>query len=211
MVLLHGLIRSSGSMRPLERRLEREGYRVVNIGYPSTRLQPDSLVEHFAAELAACCASPTAKVHFVTHSMGGLLVRALHARAPIDSLGRVVMLAPPNGGSEIVDRLGGWWLFRKLLGAAGQALGTDSAAWPAMLPPVDFEVGIIAGRRSLNPLFSALLPGPDDGTISVASTRIDGAADFLVVRHSHTLIMRSERVHDQVVAFLRTGRFTRSP
>jgi hypothetical protein len=118
------------------------------------------------------------------------------------------MLAPPNRGSEVVDRLGGWPLARHVLGPTGLMLGTGESAWPGGLPPAGFEVGIIAGTRSINPLFSALLPGENDGAVTVANTQLPGAAAFLTVPHTHTFIMRSHRVHDQVVCFLRTGSFS---
>jgi len=206
-VLLHGLMRSTRSMRPLAKRLEREGYEVRNVGYPSWRLDPERLLARLEAVLVSCRNESAGTVHFVTHSLGGILVRARLARAPLPSLGRVVMLAPPNAGSEVVDRLGGW---RVLLGPTGQLLGTGEGAWPGGLPPAGFELGIIAGTRTINPVFSSLLPGENDGSVSVASTRLPGASAFLTVPHTHTFIMRIRRVHDEVVSFLRTGSF-RSP
>jgi hypothetical protein len=195
-------------MRPLASRLEREGYAVRNVGYPSWRLDPERLLALLDAELAPWRTSPPGSVHFVTHSLGGIMLRAWLARAPFAALGRVVMLAPPNAGSEVVDRFG---RARALLGRTGQLLGTDTAAWPGGLPPAGFEVGIIAGTRSINPLFSAVLPGENDGSVSVASTRLPGARAFVTVPHTHTFIMRSHRVHDEVVGFLRTGSFRSQP
>ena len=99
---------------------------------------------------------------------------------------------------------------RAVVGPTGSLLGTGEAAWPNGLPPANFEVGIIAGTRSINPVFSALLPGANDGSVSVASTRLEGAAGFLTVAHSHTFIMRSRRVASEAIRFLRTGRFSTS-
>ena len=200
-------MRSAMSMRPLARRLEREGFAVHNVGYPSWRLDPERLLARLEDELVPFRTAPAGSIHFVTHSLGGILLRAWLAREPLASLGRVVMLAPPNAGSEVVDRLSGWRPLLALLGPTGQLLGTGDGAWPGGLPPAGFEVGIIAGTRSINPLFSALLPGANDGSVSVASTRLVGAAAFLTVPHSHTFIMRSRRVHDEVVGFIRTGSF----
>jgi pimeloyl-ACP methyl ester carboxylesterase len=210
-VLLHGLMRSAMSMRPLARRLEREGFAVRNVGYPSWRLEPARLLERLDRELAPWRSGAGGTVHFVTHSLGGILLRAWLAREKLETLGRVVMLAPPNAGSEVVDRLGAWPIARRLLGPTGQLLGTSEGAWPGGLPPAGFEVGIIAGTRSINPVFSALLPGENDGSVSVASTRLAGAAGFLTVPHSHTFIMRSRRVHDETIGFLRTGHFPSQP
>jgi pimeloyl-ACP methyl ester carboxylesterase len=206
-VLLHGLLRSPGSMRPLQRRLERAGYEVHNVGYPSRRLDPDALLERLDGELQRYGGAPVGSVHFVTHSLGGILLRAYLAQRAFPALGRVVMLAPPNAGSEVMDRLGGWRWLRALVGPTGTLLGTAQGAWPGGLPPPAFEVGVIAGTRSINPVFSALLPGPNDGSVSVASTRLEGAAGFLLVPHTHTFIMRSRRVADEAIRFLRTGRF----
>jgi pimeloyl-ACP methyl ester carboxylesterase len=206
-VLLHGLMRRASSMRPLALRLEREGFAVRNVGYPSWRLDRERLLARLDSELAPWRGDGTGRVHFVTHSLGGILLRAWLEREPLAALGRVVMLAPPNAGSEVVDRLGAWRMARVLLGPTGQLLGTREGAWPGGLPPAGFEVGIIAGTRSINPLFSVVLPGENDGSVSVASTRLAGAAGFLTVPHTHTFIMRSRRVHDEVIGFLRTGRF----
>ena len=206
-ILLHGLMRSSWSMRPLARRLAREGVAVRNVGYPSWRLDPERLLARLDAQFGSCRGAPAGSVHFVTHSLGGVLLRAWLARAPLASLGRVVMLAPPNAGSEVVDRIGTRRLLRLLLGPTGQLLGTGAGAWPGGLPPAGYEVGIVAGTRSINPLFSALLPGENDGAVTVANTRLPGATGFVTVPANHTFIMRSRRVHDQVVSFLRTGHF----
>ena len=206
-VLLHGLGRTPRSMRPLERRLARCGYRVVNVGYPSRSHAPDSLVAHLHGALQRCCSRPAGPVHVVTHSYGGILLRATHARHPVDSLGRVVMLAPPSGGSELVDRMQGWLAFRVTTGPVGRRLGTGGDALPAALPPVDFELGVIAGDRTLNPLFSRWIPGPDDGKVAVARARVPGMRDFLVVPHSHTWMMRRARVGEAVERFLARGAF----
>lgn len=204
-VLLHGLGRTPLSMGPLARLLEEDGFRVVNLGYPSRGRPIDELVDSLDTALAACC--PGTTVHFVTHSLGGILVRAYVLSHGAERVGRVVMLSPPNGGSEVVDRLEGLGPLEWLLGPTFVELGTDSAALPARLGAPGFEVGVITGERSVNPLFSWWLPGPDDGAVTVASARLDGAAAFLVVPYSHTFIMRKEDVIKQVIAFLRTGRF----
>lgn len=193
-------------MRPMAQSLERDGFRVVNLGYPSRERAIDELVDSLHATLAACCARG-GPVHFVTHSLGGILIRAYVDAHGVERIGRVVMLSPPNGGSEVVDRLGGLGPLEWLLGPTFVELRTDSAALPSRLGPPGFEVGVIAGERSVNPLFSWWLPGPDDGAVTVESARLDGATAFLVVPYSHTFIMRKEEVIEQVSAFLRTGRF----
>lgn len=205
-VLLHGLGRTSRSMRPLAEALRGEGYRVVNVGYPSREHRIVVLVDTLEATLRDCCPAPT-RVHFVTHSLGGILVRAWAAREGADRIGRVVMLSPPNDGSEVVDRLGEVGPLDRLLGPAFMQLGTDSASVPLALGPPGFELGIITGDASLNPLFSWWIPGPDDGKVGVESARLEGAEGFLVVPYSHAFIMRRGEVIAQVLAFLGRGQF----
>lgn len=205
-VLLHGLGRTHRSMRPLEEALQHMGYRVVNLGYPSRTHTLGELVDTLAAALDRCCGAGEGPVHFVTHSMGGILLRAYLEEHALPALGRVVMLSPPNQGSEVVDRLPED-LLELLLGPASVRLGKDSTSVPLHLGPVEFELGVIAGDLSLNPLFSFWLPGDDDGIVSVESTWVDGTDDFLVLPYSHTFIMRKDEVILQVLAFLDSGRF----
>ncbi len=205
-VVLHGLGRTAASMGPLEHALRAEGYRVVNLGYPSRHHGVDGLVDTVHAALETCCAT-AGPLHFVTHSLGGILVRAYAERHGHERIGRVVMLSPPNQGSEIVDRLDGLPIFEWILGPAALQLGADGGGATIDLGPPRFEVGIITGDASFNPLFSWWLPGPDDGKVSVESARLEGADGFLVVPYTHTFIMRKEDVITQVLSFLRDGRF----
>lgn len=205
-VLLHGLGRTERSMQPLADRLARSGFRVHNLRYPSTEEPPEKLVEGIAEQVDSCCADAPV-LHFVGHSLGGILVRAYLARQRPPNLGRVVMLASPNRGSELVDVLGDTSLFRWILGPTAEQLGTDAESLPNRLPPPTYEVGVIAGTDSVNPIGSLVLPEEDDGTVSVDRTKVEGMTDFLVVPVSHTFIMRSEEVAEQVVHFFRHGRF----
>jgi pimeloyl-ACP methyl ester carboxylesterase len=206
-ILVHGLGRSPASMAILGRRLESDGFRVVRFGYPSTSEPIEVLVDSLAAEVGRCCGADPGTAHFVTHSMGGVLVRAYLARQPQPHGGRVVMLSPPNQGSEIVDAFSESPLLRSFLGPAGTRLGTDAAGIASQLPPIRFSVGVIAGDRSLNPLGSWLIPGPDDGKVGVGRTKLDDAADFIVLSATHTFIMNRADVAEEVTYFLRQGRF----
>lgn len=213
-VLLHGLGRGPASMWPLERSLKREGYQVLNIGYPSQRASIGELAEKALAPVFGDGAAVSrGRVHVVTHSLGGILVRQyLRKHGVPERLGRVVMLAPPNSGSEIVDTLSGWRLYAWLNGPAGIDLGTAAAHAPAALGPLPstVEVGVVAGAFSWNPLFSTLIPGADDGKVSVARTHVTGERDHLTLPYSHTWLMNRAETRRQVAAFLREGRFEKS-
>ncbi len=209
-VLLHGLLRTASSMETMAEALSEAGYEVANVDYPS-REHPIERLAPLAVEsgVAQCRSRPDAdKIHFVTHSLGGILLRYYLAEKPISDLGRVVMLGPPNQGSAAVDELGDVPGFDWLNGPAGRQLGQGPGSIPRSLGPADFELGVIAGTRSIDPLTSSVLENPDDGRVSVEDTKVAGMDDFALVSHSHAFMMRMRRPIELTLNFLESGSFS---
>jgi pimeloyl-ACP methyl ester carboxylesterase len=208
-VLLHGIARTPRCFRRMQAALGTSGFAVLNLGYPSRRQALERLAEAMHPAIAGFAEQIDGPVHFVTHSMGGLLARVYLASFRPSRLGRVVMLGPPNQGSEIADLLQHFRLYRGFFGPAGQQLVTArEPALQTLLAPVDYPVGIIAGNRSVYPLASAFaLPRPNDGRVSVENTRVQGMTDHLVIGASHPALPRDRLAIRQTIAFLHKGRF----
>lgn len=205
-ILLHGLARSPRSMNKLAQTLSQAGYQVHNCHYASTRLSVEDAAQH-TISTALKLTEDAEKVHFVTHSLGGILLRFYLQQQHIINLGRVVMLAPPNQGSEVADWLQPYRLFRALFGPVSNQLGTRSFLLNTQLGPANFELGVIAGTRAINLPFYFLLPKPNDGTVSVANTKLAGMNDHICLPTTHPLIMKNPLVINQVVTFLNQGKF----
>lgn len=207
-ILLHGLGRSQSAMSDLAVALERAGYTTVNKTYPSTKYRIEKLADDAIAHALGACPKKS-KINFVSHSLGGILIREYLSKNNIDNLGRVVMLAPPNKGSEIADKLSLLPQFKKINIPAALQLGTSRFSVPNRLGPAHFSLGIIAGTRSINPILSQVLPNPDDGKVSVESTKLAGMDDHIALPVTHTFMMRNKTVIAQVLFFLKKGRFNK--
>jgi len=208
-VLVHGLNRTALSMKPMEWFLKRHGYDVVNVTFPTRRCNVEELANRsLHGVISSRVPADATRVHFVTHSLGGIVVRQYLADRKISNLGRVVMLAPPNNGSEIADGLRRFYLGRCFLGKSGCQMGTAPEDVPRRLGPVCFDLGIIMGDCSVNPLYRRTLPSPNDGTVSVESAKVAGMKSFLVTHSDHTFIIWRAQTFRQVFAFLQRGSFS---
>lgn len=205
-ILLHGLARTNSAMEPLENALKEEGFLPINEGYPSREYPIEQLAEIAIRPALEKCPKGE-KVNFVTHSLGGILVRQYLSRHDVANLNRVVMLGPPNQGSEVVDELRDVPGFHFINGDAGMQLGTDELSIPNTLGKANFDVGIIAGTSSINWILSSLIPGTDDGKVSIESTKLDGMNDHIEMPVTHPFMMKNDRVIAQVVNYLKNGSF----
>jgi hypothetical protein len=194
-------------MGRMAKALKRQNYQVHNLGYPSRSSPIEELASYIGDQIRQIHLDPNTEIHFVTHSLGGIVLRCYLKSERPPNLGRVVMLAPPNQGAALADIFGGYPLFDWILGPVGAQIGTSPDSLPKSLRPVDYEVGVIAGNRSLNPLFSLLIPGPDDGRIAVKRTKLIGMADFIVLPCIHPLIMNYAITIRQTIHFLQQGCF----
>ncbi len=210
-ICLHGIGRSSKSMYPIIQSLSSEPVTAVPFDYPGNR---SSLADCAGFLLQVVDSLSAAKqISFVVHSMGGLVVRRYLQDHSDSRHLRMVMLGTPNLGADLAAMLKNFVLFKALYGPAGQELAAGADSVATSLPVPGFPFGIIAGGRGDERGFNPLLKGDDDGTVTVACTRLPGAADFLRVNRLHSLLMSDSQVHAAIRCFLKNGRFSmeRSP
>jgi pimeloyl-ACP methyl ester carboxylesterase len=205
-VLLHGLGRSKAAMWLLGYRIEEAGFDVVRIGYASLADPPEQILAAVSQKIDACCQGSPQPVHFVGHSLGGLIIRGYLADHQIRELGRVVLIGTPNAGTPLVDSFLDSWLI-DLAGPTAKRLGTGPESFPNSLPAPDYPVGVIGGLRDAAVL--DLIPGDDDGLVPLESTKLDGMVDFIIVNTNHAMMLYSQEVARQTIAFLRDGKFIR--
>ena len=204
-VLLHGMLRTKRSMSSVEKILQKQGYATLNITYPSSKLSIEQIVE-FIHEIISVHKAYK-KIHFIGYSLGGLVIRAYLHKHKLSNLGKVVMVGTPNQGSESADKFKHMWLFKKLIGPAGQQLGTDQDKFKHIFGKVYYELGVIAGSAAIDPINYMIIPKPNDGKVSVESTKIKGMTDHIVIKTNHTFMIRSTRVLKQILSFLQRSKF----
>jgi pimeloyl-ACP methyl ester carboxylesterase len=204
-IVVHGIIRSSKSMKKMKARLEQEGFLVVPFDYPSTRVSMEKCASYLGRTIASL--QDVKEVNFVTHSMGGLIVRSWAADNKNTNIGRFVMMGTPNKGAELADRLKDWKVFKYILGPAGQELVSDDNGKIAKLPIPKFPFAIVAGAKGTKNGYNPLIPGDDDGTVALSSARLEGASDFMSVPTLHSFLISNPTVVDSVARYLKTGAF----
>jgi len=210
-VLLHGLGRTSESMSKLGIYLHNKGFAIINIDYPSRKDNIHNLTNKYLKKnIERYCTRPEKKIHFVTHSLGGIIVRYYLKNSRRINTGRVVMLAPPNQGSEMADFMMDFPFGKEILGLAITEIGTGKKSIPSQLGPVNFELGIITGNTTINWINSFfIIPGVDDGKVAVSKAKVKNMKDFLIVERSHPYIMKGDEVLEQVYSFIENGKFKR--
>lgn len=205
-IILHGITRSNKHMQKLATYLQKDGFDVINLSYPSTTHKIEDLTKIINKEISQ--RTPEKKrIHFIGYSMGGLMVRALIHKYNYKNLGKVVQLAPPNQGSELADFVKNFWPYKKIFGPAGQQLITDQSAVKHIFGEVNYELGIIAGNATIDPISSAIIPGENDGKVAVERTKLEGMKDHIVVSASHTFFPFNKEVQKQTLYFLKNGNF----
>lgn len=192
-VLLHGLGRTSLSMRLLAYRLKKQNYQTININYPSTKHKIEYLANYLKKELRENCQDEKRKINFVTHSMGGIIVRYFLANNKLKNLNRVVMLSPPNQGSQLVNKVSKSNIAKTIMGPAFVQLKKEPKGLINTIKKPDYEIGIITGKF--------------DKKVSIEEAQLKEMKDFLVLPKFHSFIMNSKRVTTAITNFLQTGNF----
>ncbi|MBN1482512.1 alpha/beta fold hydrolase [candidate division KSB1 bacterium] len=207
-IILHGLRGKSTSFLMMEKALVAKGYNVCRVDYPSTQDTIERLADTaIRTAIERCSGAGGDTLHFVAHSMGGILVRYYLQKFDVPQLGRVVLLCPPNRGIELIDTFAWCGAFRKYNGPAGMQLSAKKDGFVRSLLPSQSDVGVIMSTKSVNPVASAFIPGPDDGRVAIASARINDLKDFVLVNSNHHVIMKKEETIRQVISFLKNGSF----
>jgi hypothetical protein len=195
-------------MKPIENMLEKYDYTVYNIGYPSTKHSIELLCSLYIDPKIKEIQKKHDTLNFVTHSMGGIIVR-YYVNTYNKPFKTCVMLCPPNHGSQLVDSLKQKvaWLYKVLNGPAGQQLGKSDNLFLSKLSPLNGAIGVIAGSKSWEPWLSKYIIGVDDGKVSLDETKLPEMNDYIVLPYTHTFIMNNDDTKKQIVHFLQRSHF----
>lgn len=205
-VLLHGIGRTKAAMADLEKAFAAQGYDVLNIDYPSRKDTLGNLAAYIHPQVEDFTKGRAGCLHFVGYSMGGLLTRAyINAYKP-KKLCRVVFLGVPQKGSEVADLLKDNFLFDSFYGKAGQELVTNVDN-DEKFGKITYEAASIAGTWTIDPVSYFIISGPNDGKVSVASTKVDGLKSHLILPVTHTFMPSNKAVIEQSVSFIKDGKF----
>ena len=206
-ILLHGIMKSSKKMKGLAEFLRKNQFDVCNISYPSTKFPLEELVDIIHDEISQASALSYNNISFVGFSMGGLLTRAYLNKYKPDNLGNVVFIGTPNNGSEVADFFKNYKLYKMLCGPAGQQLVTDQEEFKKILGMPDYDFGVVAGNFTVNLLLSRIINKPNDGKVSVESTKLQGMSDHIVLRTSHPFMIRNKKIWQYALNFLNHTKF----
>lgn len=206
-VLLHGIGRTKSSMENMAEYYEKHGYRVLNLDYKSRDYSITQLTDDIHVEIKAFNKGAKQKVHFVGYSLGGIVARAYIKRHRPRNLGRVVVMGSPNKGSEVADFMRDTLAYQTVYGPAGQEL-TTKQDYDRLLGKLNYDLGSIAGDRSIDPVSSwVLINGTDDGKVSIESTKVKGMKDHIVLHATHTFMMSNDEAIEQSRYFIEHGKF----
>lgn len=204
-ILLHGLGRSDSAMWLLQGRLEEAGYKVYALDYDSFQQSPLQILDSVFMSIEECCREVDGTLHFVGHSLGGLIIRAYLAKHDVSKLGKVVLIGTPNHGTPLVDTYrDSWWM--QFAGEMALALGTDSTSFAKSLPNPDYPFGVIAGVTDSG-FNDDVFQGAHDGLVPVASTKLEGMSDFVQIEVGHSAMRYDGNVAFQTIHYLRKGSF----
>lgn len=206
-VVLHGILRNNKATYKIAKRISDAGYDVYNFSYPSRDYTLEELADYIDERIRENGLYEREQVNIVAHSLGGLIVRSYLNLKPMDNVGRVVMICTPNQGSQIADGVKNSGIFKKIFGRAGQQLITDQNGMSCLSGIVYYDLGIIAGTKSFNPIFSSLLPGKDDGVVSVENTKLEGMKDHITIPSLHGGALKRKDTAAQTIYFLQNGKF----
>ncbi len=209
-VLLHGFGKSSSSLEKIADKLKKCGYRAINIEYPSRSHNISEIAEKFVLPRIAKEIETCSKIHFVGYSMGGIITRYILEYYKPKNLGRVVLIATPNQGTEVVNSLSKYTWFKTIFGPAILDVAVNSSFLTNLPNRVDYETGVISGNLSVNPISSLFfIKGDDDGTVSIENTKLDGMKDNIIIPATHFSLLYNDVVIKEVEYFISNGCFSK--